>query len=145
MKSSYSKYHAGIFDSKEQIATPFDWFDVKIPLDEFTDSGKSAEETVALVQSECWINANLILNLSSFVVFIEPEARKLVPHHFRKKFADPDVDLHVRGTELRCVKWLRDLWNGSQDAASYGSASIGGSKAYMLAARDRVENEMGRR
>ncbi len=50
----------------------------------------------AIVNSECWTDANPMLNLSSFVTtFIEPEARELMNQHPTSvNFADPDMYPH---------------------------------------------------
>ncbi|MDQ6436382.1 glutamate decarboxylase [Mesorhizobium sp. LHD-90] len=117
----------------EQRLTPYDEFNIPIPREEFPEQGMSARAALALVNSECWTDANPMLNLSSFVTtYIEPEAKELALQHFHKNFADPDMYPHTKGTEFQCVKWLHDLWNGPKDATPYGSATIGSSEACML-------------
>src|SRR5260370_40167733 len=39
---------------------------------------------------------------------------------------------HTTETELQCVQWLHELWNGPKDAEPYGAATIGSSEACML-------------
>jgi glutamate decarboxylase len=75
-----------------------------------------------------------MLNLSSFVTtYCEPEAKDIYDRHMYRNFADPDMYPHTRETELKCVRWLHDLWNGPKDADPYGAATIGSSEACMLA------------
>ena len=94
----------------------------------------TARAAEAIVQSECWTDANPMLNLSSFVTtYIEPEAQDLMNRHFTANFADPDMYPHTKAAEFHCVRWLHNLWNGPKKAEPYGSATIGSSEACMLA------------
>ena len=112
--------------------TAYDEFNFAIP-DKFPDQGMSARAAHAIVQSECWTDANPNLNLSSFVTTMtEPEAREIFAAGSFRNFADPDMYPHTKDTEFKCVRWLHDLWNGPKDAEPYGSATIGSSEACML-------------
>ena len=112
--------------------TAYDEFNFSIP-DKFPDEGMSARAAHAIVQSECWTDANPNLNLSSFVTTMtEPEAREIFAAGSFRNFADPDMYPHTKDTEFKCVRWLHDLWNGPKNAEPYGSATIGSSEACML-------------
>jgi len=112
--------------------TPYEEFNVEIP-ETFPENTMTAGAAKALVQSECWTDANPMLNLSSFVTtFAEPEAREIFASGSFRNFADPDMYPHTKDTEFKCVKWLHDLWNGPKDAEPYGAATIGSSEACML-------------
>jgi glutamate/tyrosine decarboxylase-like PLP-dependent enzyme len=75
-----------------------------------------------------------MLNLSSFVTtFCEPEAKDIHDASMFRNFADPDMYPQTKETELKCVQWLHDLWNGPREAEPYGAATIGSSEACMLA------------
>jgi glutamate decarboxylase len=112
--------------------TPYEEFNVEIP-ETFPENTMTASAAKALVQSECWTDANPMLNLSSFVTtFAEPEAREIFASGSFRNFADPDMYPHTKDTEFKCVKWLHDLWNGPKDAEPYGAATIGSSEACML-------------
>lgn len=101
--------------------------------DKFPETGMSARAAQALVNAECWTDANPALNLSSFVTtFSEPEAVEVFTRHMFKNFADPDMYPQTKFTESRCVQWLHQLWNGPANATPYGSATIGSSEACML-------------
>jgi glutamate decarboxylase len=107
--------------------TAYDEFNFSIP-DGFPDQGMSARAAHAIVQSECWTDANPNLNLSSFVTTMtEPEAREIFAAGSFRNFADPDMYPHTKDTEFKCVRWLHDLWNGPKGAEPYGSATIGSS------------------
>src|SRR5271165_139124 len=55
--------------------TPYDQFNFEIP-QKFPEHGVSAAAANAIVNSETWMDANPMLNLSSFVTtYCEPEAR----------------------------------------------------------------------
>ena len=57
--------------------TPYEQFNLKIP-DTFPENVMNPRAAKALVQSECWTDANPMLNLSSFVTtFLEPEGREI--------------------------------------------------------------------
>lgn len=137
LKSVFSNYFGRIFGLKERVSARFDSLYLEIPYGTSSLNEYSTGETVVSVQSECRADTNLMLNLSSLVAFIELEAGKLARNHFRRNSSDPDMYLHPRGTELRCVKWPRNLWNGPKDATPHRSASFGGNEAFM-------QNEMGR-
>lgn len=112
--------------------TTYDEFNLPIP-ETFPDHGMSAKAAQAIVQSECWTDANPMLNLSSFVTtFSEPEAKEIFASGTFRNFADPDMYPHTKDTEFKCVKWLHSLWNGPKDAEPYGAATIGSSEACML-------------
>lgn len=112
--------------------TPYDEFNMEVPKG-FPNEGISARAAAALVKSECWTDANPMLNLSSFVTtFAEPELREVFAEGSFRNFADPDMYPHTKATEDKCVAWLHDLWNGPKDAVPYGSATIGSSEACML-------------
>jgi len=112
--------------------TPYEEFNSEIP-ETFPENMMSASGAKALVESECWTDANPMLNLSSFVTtFAEPEAREVFASGSFRNFADPDMYPHTKDTEFKCVKWLHDLWNGPKDAEPYGAATIGSSEACML-------------
>jgi glutamate decarboxylase len=119
---------------KHDAHTPFDSFNEDIDRGRFPDHGMSARAAEAIVNSECWTDANPMLNLSSFVTtFMEPEANELMRRHSTSNFADPDMYPHTKAAESHCVRWLHDLWNGPKDAEPYGAATIGSSEACMLA------------
>jgi glutamate decarboxylase len=112
--------------------TPYEQFNVHIP-ETFPEDMMDARAAKALVKSECWTDANPMLNLSSFVTtFMEPEAREIFADGSFRNFADPDMYPHTKDTEAKCVRWLHDLWNGPKDATPYGAACIGSSEAAML-------------
>ena len=112
--------------------TPYEEFNIHVP-EKFPEKTMTARAAKALVKSECWTDANPMLNLSSFVTtFAEPEAREIFADGSFRNFADPDMYPHTKDTEFKCVKWLHDLWNGPKDAEPYGSATIGSSEACML-------------
>lgn len=101
--------------------------------DGFPESGMAPRAAQALVNAECWTDANPVLNLSSFVTtFSEPEAVEVFTRHMYKNFADPDMYPHTKATEFRCVKWLHGLWNAPKGSVPYGAATIGSSEACML-------------
>lgn len=101
--------------------------------DRFPDGGMSPRAAQALVNAECWTDANPVLNLSSFVTtFSAPEAVEIYTRHMFRNFADPDMYPQTKATEFKCVPWLHDLWNGPKQATPYGSATIGSSEACML-------------
>lgn len=111
---------------------PYDEFNLPIPKG-FPEKILTARAARALVHSECWTDANPMLNLSSFVTtFCEPEAREIFAEGSFRNFADPDMYPHTKDMEFTCVRWLHDLWNGPEDAEPYGSATIGSSEACML-------------
>jgi glutamate decarboxylase len=112
--------------------TPYDEFNLPVP-EKFPQKGMSARAAHAMVKSECWTDANPMLNLSSFVTtFTEAEAREIFADGSFRNFADPDMYPHTKDTEFKCVRWLHDLWNGPKNAEPYGSATIGSSEACML-------------
>ena len=112
--------------------TPYEQFNIELP-EKFPENTMDAKAAKALVTSECWTDANPMLNLSSFVTtFAEPEAREVFASGSFRNFADPDMYPHTKDTEFKCVKWLHDLWNGPKDAEPYGAATIGSSEACML-------------
>ena len=113
--------------------TPYEQFNIHIP-ETFPEDLMDARAAAALVKSECWTDANPMLNLSSFVTtFMEPEAREIFSEGSFRNFADPDMYPHTTHIEAKCVKWLHDLWNGPKDTEPYGAACIGSSEAAMLA------------
>jgi glutamate decarboxylase len=112
--------------------TPYDQYNLPIP-EGFPEAGMSARAAKSVVKSECWTDANPMLNLSSFVTtFTEPEASEIFISGSFRNFADPDMYPHTKETEFKCVKWLHDLWNGPKDSEPYGAATIGSSEACML-------------
>ena len=112
--------------------TPYEQFNIEIP-ETFPEDTLDPRAAKALVKSECWTDANPMLNLSSFVTtFLEPEAREIFADGSFRNFADPDMYPHTKDTEAKCVNWLHDLWNGPKDAEPYGAACIGSSEACML-------------
>jgi len=112
--------------------TPYEQFNIEIP-ETFPENVMNPRAAKALVKSECWTDANPMLNLSSFVTtFLEPEGREIFADGSFRNFADPDMYPHTKDTEAKCVKWLHDLWNGPKDAEPYGAATIGSSEACML-------------
>ena len=120
--------------SADEMVTqlPYDEFNLPIP-EGFPEKIMTARAAKAIVHSECWTDANPMLNLSSFVTtFAEPEAREIFAAGSFRNFADPDMYPHTKDTEFKCVRWLHDLWNGPKDAEPYGSATIGSSEACML-------------
>ena len=117
--------------SKKHL-TPYEEFNMEIP-ETFPADTITPRAAKALIKSECWTDANPMLNLSSFVTtFLEPEAREIFVDGTFRNFADPDMYPHTKDTEAKCVKWLHDLWNGPKDAEPYGAATIGSSEACML-------------
>ncbi len=111
---------------------PYDEFNFPIP-EGFPEKIMTARAAQAIVKSECWTDANPMLNLSSFVTtFAEPEAREIFAAGSFRNFADPDMYPHTKDTEFKCVHWLHDLWNAPNGAEPYGSATIGSSEACML-------------
>lgn len=111
---------------------PYDEFNLPIP-ERFPEKIMTARAAKAIVNSECWTDANPMLNLSSFVTtFCEPEAREIFAEGSFRNFADPDMYPHTKDTEFTCVRWLHDLWNGPKGSEPYGSATIGSSEACML-------------
>src|SRR5215831_286622 len=111
---------------------PYDEFNLEIPA-RFPEKIMTAKAAKAIVTSQCWTDANPMLNLSSFVTtFTEPEARDIYSAGAFRNFADPDMYPHTKDTEFACVRWLHDLWNGPKSAEPYGSATIGSSEACML-------------
>ncbi len=114
------------------MTTPYEDFNIEIP-EKFPEKTMNPRAAKSLVTSECWTDANPMLNLSSFVTtFMEPEAREVFADGSYRNFADPDMYPHTKDTEFKCVKWLHDLWNGPEDAEPYGAATIGSSEACML-------------
>lgn len=112
--------------------TPYDQFNFPIP-EHFPEEGMAARAAQAIVESECWTDANPMLNLSSFVTtFTEPEAREIYAAGAFRNFADPDMYPHTKDTEFACVRWLHNLWNGPKSAEPYGSSTVGSSEACML-------------
>jgi len=111
---------------------PYDEFNTEIP-ERFPEKIMTAKAAKAIITSECWTDANPMLNLSSFVTtFAEPEAREIFALGSFRNFADPDMYPHTKDTEATCVRWLHDLWNGPQGSEPYGAATIGSSEACML-------------
>ena len=91
---------------------PYDEFNLPIP-ERFPEKIMTARAAKAIVNSECWTDANPMLNLSSFVTtFCEPEAREIFAEGSFRNFADPDMYPHTKDMEFTCVRWLHDLWNG---------------------------------
>jgi glutamate decarboxylase len=120
--------------SEDEMVTqlPYDEFNLPIP-EGFPERIMTAKAAHAIVQSQCWTDANPMLNLSSFVTtFAEPEAREIFAAGSFRNFADPDMYPHTKETEFKCVRWLHDLWNGPKNAEPYGAATIGSSEACML-------------
>ena len=112
--------------------TPYEEFNLEIP-ENCPEKMIAPRAAKAIVKSECWTDANPMLNLSSFVTtFMETEAREIFADGSFRNFADPDMYPHTKDTEFKCVKWLHDLWNGPKDAEPYGAATIGSSEACML-------------
>ena len=102
--------------SADEMVTqlPYDEFNLPIP-ERFPEKIMTARAAKAIVHSECWTDANPMLNLSSFVTtFCEPEAREIFAEGSFRNFADPDMYPHTKDTEFTCVRWLHDLWNGPQ-------------------------------
>lgn len=115
-----------------QAITPYDEFNMSIPKG-FPEKAMTPRAAKALIESECWTDANPMLNLSSFVTtFAEPELRDVFAEASFRNFADPDMYPHTKSMEDACVRWLHNLWNGPGDAEPYGSATIGSSEACML-------------
>jgi len=113
--------------------TPYDHVNRHVGV-QFPHDGMSARGAEALVDSECWTDANPDLNLSSFVTtFAEPELQAVFLRHSHKNFADPEMYPHTKAVEDKVVRWLHNLWNGPADAEPYGAATIGSSEACMLA------------
>jgi glutamate decarboxylase len=113
----------------DEAATIYDQFNIQKP-EGFPEHGMSARAAQAIVDSECWTDANPMLNLSSFVTtFAEPELQKILNEGSFRNFADPDMYPNTKYTEFECVKCLHDLWNEPKDAEPYGSATIGSSEA----------------
>lgn len=118
---------------KQKHLTPFEQFNLTIP-ETFPEQGMDPRAASALVKSECWSDANPMLNLSSFVTtFTEHEVKDILNEGTFRNFADPDMYPHTVATEAKCVKWLHDLWHGPKDVEPYGAATIGSSEACMLA------------
>ena len=114
--------------------TPYEEFNIEVPESTFPEESMNPRAAKAIVKSECWTDANPMLNLSSFVTtFLEPEAHEIFVDGSFRNFADPDMYPHTKFTEAKCVKWMHDLWNGPKDAEPYGSATVGSSEACMLA------------
>jgi glutamate decarboxylase len=114
------------------MTTPYEDFNMAIP-ETFPEKMIPARTTKAILKSECWTDANPMLNLSSFVTtFAEPELLEIFKDGSFRNFADPDMYPHTKDTEFKCVRWLHDLWNGPKDAEPYGAATIGSSEACML-------------
>jgi glutamate decarboxylase len=114
------------------MTTPYEEFNIELP-EAFPEKMITPRAAKAIVKSECWTDANPMLNLSSFVTtFMETEAREIFADGSFRNFADPDMYPHTKDTEFKCVKWLHDLWNGPKDAVPYGAATIGSSEACML-------------
>jgi len=114
------------------MTTPYEEFNIELP-EAFPEKMITPRAAKAIVKSECWTDANPMLNLSSFVTtFMETEAREIFADGSFRNFADPDMYPHTKDTEFKCVKWLHDLWNGPKDAEPYGAATIGSSEACML-------------
>jgi glutamate decarboxylase len=117
---------------RKKMTTPYEEFNLEIP-ENFPEKMMTPRAAKAIVKSECWTDANPMLNLSSFVTtFMETEAREIFADGSFRNFADPDMYPHTKDTEFKCVKWLHDLWNGPKDAEPYGAATIGSSEACML-------------
>ena len=111
------------------MATPYEEFNIELP-EAFPEKMMTPRAAKALVKSECWTDANPMLNLSSFVTtFMETEAREIFADGSFRNFADPDMYPQTKDTEFKCVKWLHDQWNGPKDAEPYGAATIGSSEA----------------
>ena len=107
------------------MSTPYEEFNIEMP-EGFPEKMISPRAAKAVVKSECWTDANPMLNLSSFVTtFMETEAKEIFDEGSFRNFADPDMYPHTKDTESKCVKWLHDLWNGPKDAVPYGAATIG--------------------
>jgi glutamate decarboxylase len=116
----------------DEASTIYDQYNIEKSVG-FPERGMSARAASAIVDSECWTDANPMLNLSSFVTtFAEPELEKILNAGSFRNFADPDMYPQTKYTEFQCVKWLHDLWHGPKDAEPYGSATIGSSEACML-------------
>ena len=114
------------------MTTPYEEFNIELP-EAFPEKMMTPRAAKAIVKSECWTDANPMLNLSSFVTtFMETEASEIFTDGSFRNFADPDMYPHTKDTEFKCVKWLHDLWNGPKDAEPYGAATIGSSEACML-------------
>jgi glutamate decarboxylase len=112
--------------------TPYEEFNLELP-EQFPEKMITPRAARAIVKSECWTDANPMLNLSSFVTtFAEPELLEIFKDGSFRNFADPDMYPHTKDTEFKCVQWLHDLWNGPKDAEPYGAATIGSSEACML-------------
>jgi glutamate decarboxylase len=127
-----SSGESGLEAAVDDASTIYDQFNIK-KTDGFPERGMGARAAQAIVSSECWTDANPMLNLSSFVTtFAEPELLKILQDGSFRNFADPDMYPQTKYTEFQCVKWLHDLWNGPKDAEPYGSATIGSSEACML-------------
>jgi len=114
------------------MTTPYEEFNIELP-EAFPEKMITPRAARAIVKSECWTDANPMLNLSSFVTtFAEPEMLEIFRDGSFRNFADPDMYPHTKDTEFKCVKWLHDLWNGPKDSEPYGAATIGSSEACML-------------
>ena len=81
-------------EAKVGKLTGYDEFNLPVPK-EFPKEGMTSRAAHAIVQSECWTDANPMLNLSSFVTtFASPKRRDLRVRSFRN-FADPTC-IHTR-------------------------------------------------
>lgn len=113
---------------------PFEEMNIEIPDKAFPAEGMDARPAKWIVNSESWLDANPVLNLSSFVTtFAEPEMREIAAANFLKNYIDHDMYPQLFAMEGRMVRWLHDLWNGPKNAEPYGTATVGSSEACMLA------------
>jgi glutamate decarboxylase len=64
---------------------------------------------------------------------MEPEAEKLITENLHKNYIDHDEYPQTELIQSRCVHMLADLFNAPKECHFMGTATIGSSKAIMIA------------
>eukprot|EP00026_Physarum_polycephalum_P006599 Phypoly_transcript_06648.p1 GENE.Phypoly_transcript_06648~~Phypoly_transcript_06648.p1 ORF type:complete len:532 (+),score=84.44 Phypoly_transcript_06648:41-1636(+) len=90
-----------------------------------------------LVHDEMQLDGNCVQNMATFIAsWMEPEARTLINETIGKNMADCDEYPQSQEIHQRCVSMLADLYHAPdvEHHSAYGTATIGSSEAFMLAA-----------
>lgn len=108
-----------------------------IPKFKLPKDSMPARVAYQLVHDEMQLDGNPSQNMATFVAsWMEPEAQNLINETMGKNFADCDEYPQSQEIHQRCVSMLADLFHapGTEEHASFGTATVGSSEAFMLAA-----------